>query len=251
MKPILRVFLISLSLILLVIGVLWFRQPGLLRAYTIAWSDFEEVSPGIYISPSTPESKIDSLLLLVSQARQRNALFWGESLGQQPILYCHTTKEIRDYAAVPDQKEVTAAFFFTPIYSYVQVGPSGLNSEVLAHELCHPELFERTGWYHHEFDLPVWFFEGLAMQLDHRESYGDGRYARLLASGDTVPELAAIADWPGFFGGDAFVNYTVARKEVQRWLNIVGKEGLFELIDGLEEMENFESLYKKIESNHS
>jgi len=233
---------------LLVIGVLWLRQPGLIRAYFVGWSDFEEVSPGIYVSPSTPDSKIDSLLLLVSQARQRNALFWGETLGEQPILYCHTAKDIRNYSAIPEQEDVTAAFFFTPAYSYVQVGPSGLNSEVLAHELCHPELFERTGWYHHEFNLPVWFFEGLAMQLDHRPSYGDERYARLLASGDSVPELQNIADWPGFFGGDAFVNYTVARKEVQRWLGIVGKEGLFALIDGMDDMEDFETLYKSIEA---
>ena len=251
MKRSLGILLVVLSLMLLVIGVLWLRQPGLIRAYFVDWSDFEEVGPNIYVSPGTPDSKIDSLLLLVSQARHRNALFWGETLGKQAILYCHTSKAIREYSAIPNQKEVTAAFYFTPAFSYVQVGPSGLNSEVLAHELCHPELFERTGWYHHEFNLPVWFFEGLAMQLDHRESYGDKRYERILTSGEHVPELREIGDWPGFFGGDAFVNYTVARKEVQRWLKIVGKEGLFELIDGLDDMEDFDSWYHQIEAEKS
>ncbi|MEL6593398.1 MAG: hypothetical protein AAFQ68_25085 [Bacteroidota bacterium] len=247
MKIGLRILAALGFLALVVLGIVWLRQPGLIRAYAIGWSDFEEVSPGIYVSPHTPDAKIDSLLLLVSQARQRNALFWGENKAHPPIIYCHTAQEVKNYAAVPTQRGVTAAFFFTPIFSYVQVGPPGLHSEVLAHELCHPELFVRTGWYHHEFNLPVWFFEGLAMQLDHREGYSERRFQKLVQSEEGLPELSEIGDWPGFFGGEAFVNYTVARHEVGRWLDVVGKDGLFRLIDGLDDMEDFESLYRAIE----
>ncbi len=244
-------------LIFIVIGVLALAalgliglQPGLARAFWVGFSDFTEVSKGVYVSPDTPSSRTDSLLLLISQAHQRNRLFWGEQQADFPILYCHTAEAFQRYAAVRNARVNPASFFYTPIFAYVLIGPTGLHSEVLAHEFCHPELFVRTGWYQHDFHLPVWFFEGLAMQLDGRKAYGNDQWLTLQQSKHPLPALTDLETGEAFFGGDPFVNYTLARHEVDRWLRIVGKQGLFELIDRLGE-QDFMALYREIEARRS
>lgn len=248
MKLFRRILLILTGLMALLILGLVLLQPGLLRAWRINQSDFTKLSDRIYISPDTPEERADSLLLLISQAHQRNRIFWGEQKAEIPIIYCHTAECFQRYAAVRKAQIAPASFFYTPVFAYVLIGPYGLHSEVLAHELCHPELFVRTGWYQHEFKLPVWFFEGLAMQLDQREAYGEAQWLSLQNSQTPLPKLSELASVNCFFGGDPFVNYTLARHELGRWLDLVGKEGLYRLIEGLDEGKEFAQLYQNIEN---
>ncbi|WP_332368176.1 hypothetical protein [Spirosoma telluris] len=45
--------------------------------------------------------------------------------------------------------------------SYLILGPDGNNTDVIAHELCHDELFARLGWWRVKRQIPQWFNEGL------------------------------------------------------------------------------------------
>jgi hypothetical protein len=43
--------------------------------------------------------------------------------------------------------------------------------DVTAHELLHAEVAQRLGFWTRTVELPVWFDEGVAVQLDWRERY--------------------------------------------------------------------------------
>jgi hypothetical protein len=53
----------------------------------------------------------------------------------------------------------------------VLIGPNGQNVDVVAHELMHTEVADRIGVLAKFTDLPTWFDEGLAMQVDFRPEY--------------------------------------------------------------------------------
>ena len=53
----------------------------------------------------------------------------------------------------------------------VFIGEDGRNIDVIAHELLHGEVFYRVGHWNSFVELPVWFNEGLAMQVDYRKEY--------------------------------------------------------------------------------
>ena len=53
----------------------------------------------------------------------------------------------------------------------VVIGPKGQNVDVIAHELMHAETEHRVGYWRRWLEVPIWFDEGLAMQVDHRERY--------------------------------------------------------------------------------
>ena len=45
--------------------------------------------------------------------------------------------------------------------------------DVTAHELVHAELAQRLGFWTRTVKLPVWFDEGIAVQLDRRADFDD------------------------------------------------------------------------------
>jgi len=63
-----------------------------------------------------------------------------------------------------------ATVFYTPFRAIMVIGPDGINLDVLSHEMCHTELYHRLGWWRKEMRIPTWFDEGLAMQLDYRNT---------------------------------------------------------------------------------
>ena len=53
----------------------------------------------------------------------------------------------------------------------VMIGTKGRNIDIVAHELMHAEIADRLGYWHRLTKLPIWFDEGLAMQVDFRPHY--------------------------------------------------------------------------------
>lgn len=112
---------------------------------------------------------------------------------------------------------------FAPLLpSIVVVGPFGRNLDVLSHEWAHAELASRTGVLLRMYRVPVWFDEGLAMQLDQRPDYSEVALKRYRAaglfSGVTLARLARPEQF--FHDGDlGKSHYALARCVVGRWLH--------------------------------
>lgn len=146
--------------------------------------------------------------------------------------------------------------------SYIVLNADGLNTDVVAHELCHAELFERLGWWTTTRQIPQWFNEGLALMVDYRfvastdslQRYQD--YAEeclyLSRGGQFEPSLEEISTMRGFFKhDDAYVMlaYMTAGREVSRWLSKVGKTKVAELTHQIKQGNSFAKTYKTLEGN--
>ncbi|GAB4031595.1 hypothetical protein GCM10028774_09660 [Spirosoma jeollabukense] len=149
--------------------------------------------------------------------------------------------------------------------SYLVLGPDGNNPDVIAHELCHDELFARLGWWRVKRQIPQWFNEGLALMVDYRFTNPsvwdkpDSLQQALSTAGDDdlmvflqhpMLKLADLETTRDFFGGDSFhtmLAYQTAAEEVARWLAVVGRSGVPALSNALATGHEFSDTYRQLE----
>ncbi|MEZ4847196.1 MAG: hypothetical protein R3B93_00900 [Bacteroidia bacterium] len=67
--------------------------------------------------------------------------------------------------------------------------------------------------------------------------------------GEPLRLLESMDDLAGFFDGNFQLNYATSKHEVNRWLNIVGNEGIKSLIEESGLTTDFYELYRKIEGD--
>ena len=120
----------------------------------------------------------------------------------------------------------------------VMVGTKGRNIDVVAHELMHTEIADRVGYWNRLTKLPIWFDEGLAMQVDFRPGYKlrNGTDAR----NANVKKLWSARE---FFVPDADLlttNYASAKAEVSLWVAAVGHKSVYSQLKRLRDGETFD-----------
>lgn len=121
------------------------------------------------------------------------------------------------------------------------IGPQGRNVEVVAHELMHAALHERVGAWRRFMEIPTWFDEGLAMQVDTRPKYG-------LPAGEAVlgNEVRRWASFSSFFAGDEHTlvsPYAQARALVADWVAGVGAQSVYPLLAKIHDGQSFEETF--------
>lgn len=168
---------------------------------------------------------------LTREARARIAATFGP-VSAEPILVFFSRPEgfgpfrLNPYGSTP----------FIGSRACVLVGPQGQNVDVLAHELMHAELHHRVGYRQRWLEIPTWFDEGVAMQLDYRPRYALPPEA--VAGGD----VRSLSSFSAFFGGDeqrVVRNYAAARRVVAAWLEKVGAASLYAHLERLSKGESF------------
>lgn len=168
---------------------------------------------------------------LAREARARIAATFG-STSAQPILVFFSRPEgfgpfrLNPYGSTP----------FIGSRACVLVGPQGQNVDVLAHELMHAELHHRVGYLQRFLEVPAWFDEGVAMQVDYRP-----RYALPLEATPGEP-VRSLSSFSAFFSGDEqriVRNYAAARRVVAGWLEKVGTASLYAHLERLRNGESF------------
>ncbi|MEZ4684591.1 MAG: hypothetical protein R3B47_21700 [Bacteroidia bacterium] len=234
-------------------GIYALRYPSMVRCMTVSWRDFDAAADRVFVSPDTPPAVRSLLKHLIVRSEQRVSDLWGDTRSRPVIIYCHNQTYFEQFGAGSP-----GVAYLTPLGPYVVIGPRGMRTDVISHELCHAELFSRIGWYNSEFHKPAWFDEGLAMQLDYRYARrGRSRYfgfmvdwERRVGKGGKVFDLDSLKDRRAFTSGDfrqTELAYVTAGMEVSRWLEAVGDEGLLRFCERLVEGGNFEKIYTEIE----
>lgn len=112
---------------------------------------------------------------------------------------------------------------FIGAQSCVIIGPHGQNIDVTAHELMHAEIAHRTGYWRRWAAMPIWFDEGLAMQVDFRPRYE-------LTDDAPRASMASLQSGRDFFVADderLTHHYASARAEVADWINSVGAKNVY------------------------
>jgi hypothetical protein len=183
----------------------------------------------LFVSRDTPTRVRQALPEQVRQARARIRAFWGGQQGRAILIYCHQPDQFAGYCA---GGEGAGCSLGTPWgQSFLVLGPDGRDVDVMAHELCHDELFVRLGWWTVKRTVPQWFNEGLALMVDYRftdpahprqryNDYFDELRFRSIGrvSKRQLDDLETTRD---FFGGDSqavMLAYMTAGREVSGWL---------------------------------
>lgn len=121
----------------------------------------------------------------------------------------------------------------------VMIGPKGQNIDVTAHELMHAEIEHRVGYWRRWLELPIWFNEGLAIQVDRRERYN------LPKGADTsyIKQLNSVSDFNVSDGKLLTNHYASAKSEVALWTSKVGAGLVYDYLNSIKEGRSFESVW--------
>lgn len=218
---------------------------------------------GVYVSRITTHRQAAQLSQHVRTARDRIRRFWGDRRGRAVLIYCPRQADYEQYCI---GGEGAGCSLGTPWGdSFLVLGPEGNNADVIAHELCHDELFARLGWWRTKRQIPVWFNEGLALMADYRFSPPDlweqtdsttTQSDFFNADDSMMPfrrpmlKLSELETTRDFFRGDyshVMLAYQTAADEVSRWLTTVGRAGVPALTEAVAEGQDFETVYRRLE----
>ena len=252
-------------LIALPIGTL-LLYPQVLRCMRVSQSaDFLRLARNsdIYVSRTASASQQAKLQQHVRIAHDRIRRFWGDRRGRATLIYCPAQADYEQYCA---GGEGAGCSLGTPWgTSYLVLGPDGNNTDVIAHELCHDELFARLGWWKVKRQIPQWFNEGLALMVDYRftnpavwDKPDSLQQSLSTASDDDLTlfpqhpmlKLADLETTRDFFGGDSFhtmLAYQTAAEEVARWLAVVGRPAIPALSNAMATGHEFGDTYRQLE----
>lgn len=254
----LRIFLTVLLLSGIVLGMYYAKHPNIVRCFFVSISDFDKEQAHVYVSRETPIEVRNLLGHIIEKAQSRNVSFWGKWKNHPVIIYCHNEADFKRYGS-----GTPGVAYLNPLQCYIVIGPNGLRTDIMSHEMCHVELFQRIGWMASEFEKPAWFDEGLALMLDYRYAKREEKtryfgflidWDRSLRSGLDYVELNDLQTLEGFSKGDLrnkVFAYLTAGKEVSRWLEIVGKEGLLRFTTQLRDGAAFQEAYAEIEQEYT
>lgn len=251
-------------LVALPIGFL-LLYPQLIRCMRVSQSaDFRPLShaQGLYVSRKTTPRQEALFRHHVWAARDRIRRFWSSKQGKAILIYCPNQTDYEQYCIGGEGAGCSLGLPWGD--SYLVLGPDGNNTDVIAHELCHDELFARLGWWRVKRQIPQWFNEGLALMVDYRFSspsvweHTDSTQTDefLLEHESPVypnPVMIKLTDLEttrDFFGGSpehVMLAYQTAAEEVARWLSLVGQPGVPALAKAIMNGESFSNAYQRLE----
>ena len=231
-------------LMMLSYTVVFARQ---IRCQLVEYTQLRHSSERIYVDPAMPDADVRRLDSMLGVARDRDIRFLGALQAVPTILAGHDSSVIEDFGQQGNRYAATHVHLGN---AFIVLGPDGLQVDVIAHEMVHAELAARIGWFDRERLVPAWFDEGLAMQVDRREDFSEQVWLRERATGRATVPLEELSSGSDFGAEDGWWRFTVARHEVARWLAIVGRDGLDELLRRIDNGAGFLQAYRAIEAGH-
>ena len=126
----------------------------------------------------------------------------------------------------------------------VVAGPDGRNVDVLAHELVHAEVAARVGFWRRMTQIPVWFDEGAAMQVDDRAEFNS-------MAGETLSSTAFVEplkSFGAFFAVDPDTltrHFTLAKSHVAAWFERVGRGSFYRRLRAIRTGQSFDEVWRE------
>jgi hypothetical protein len=229
-----KISTIFLGLLLVCAAAILVTSREAVASALIGFSDFREIAPGVYLEPDGPAGDKEDLLELYEKAKSRISSTYGEYTAQPIIIMGHSEKMLR-------YGNGFGSSHFLPGKSYVVIGQKGGNIDVIAHELVHAELVHRIGYWKRMTQVPAWFEEGIAMQVDYRKPYDFENFI------GKIPANREKLWWQVQFnsgGGDAVTfNYASSKEMVRVWRLGHSQGRFYELLEEISEGERFEKAF--------
>ena len=237
-KIISKTLLVLLIIIPLAAIVHYIVFPQQTRCILIDYSNF--VKDGrIYFNATTPQSKIDTLKILIEQASTRIDGFWGVKTSDPKFIYCDNKEDFKKYSNAPNAPAVT----HLKLGAYIVLSKDGADKDIIAHEISHAELYKRVGFYKWNFVIPPWFKHGLAMQNDNRDYYSEDTLKARSGNFKNLPDIKKFTKDEDFYSGNleqVMLNYMTAKYDFKTWYT---KEKLEKLIQELNAGRSFKEAF--------
>ena len=215
-----------------------FIFPQETRCLLIDFYDFEKEGNLYFRENIDLETKIH-LQNLIIQAETRVGEFWEEKKTNPKFIYCESDEDYLKFGA----PFMTPAAAILKFGSYVVISKDGIDLDILAHEISHTELYTRIGFFNNLSEIPVWFSEGLAMQVDHRNYYSTDSLKVKSNGFQNLPKVKEMVSYNQFGVGpidEIMLNYSTAKYEVGKWYS---KEKLKTFVENINEKKSFEKAY--------
>lgn len=212
-------------------------------------SYMDETEHNVFISPSATFEQKKLALGLVSIARERNSQFWSGIYSDPVFIFCFSWDEYHDFGMY--RTDAMTRMNFSG--EYIVISPNGFDADDVSHEMCHAELFSRTG-YDNDKKIPLWFHEGLAMMVcrEYPQTHSDylSEWDKMVKCSPSIIPLDRISSDEDFYASPSRSNLAYWRSgmEVSRWLEKSRKEGLFTLIQRINAGEDFQIVYDELET---
>lgn len=227
-----------LAIVLAVLGALAIITPREgIACSVVGLLPMTEIAPRLYSTTNLTVDQRSALATLLSESRARIAETYGTPKAD-PIIISSATGRGLNWFRANDYGKTTFVFG----RACVVLGPKGHNTDVAAHELVHPEIFDRVGMIKRTLEIPSWFDEGAAMQVDTRPAYAP----RVLAS-EPRPDIKRFDTASKFFVGaerEVIIKYAAAKQEVAEWLaRNGGSKALYPMLAAIRDGIPFSAAY--------
>ena len=174
---------------------------------------------------------IEELLQAPSLRIQR---MYGEPHSRPRILIAGNSETAQRWGA-----NDTATMHRMPWRTCIILGPEGENIDVLAHEWLHAEIQQRVDFWRFLREIPVWFDEGAALTVDHREPLLP---VNITLSDKQVSQVRNLVSGADFFSGNVLENYQAARLAV---IPLINANTFYADLERVAAGENFSDVFLK------
>lgn len=216
-----------------IFALILFTQRHPLTCKLVGLGSYVEIAPEIFLSPKLPIEKHATIKSLIVKGKNRVNNTFGDMVSTPTIVIVANDEEAAYFGA-----NSTATTHLTPLGACLILGPQGHNIDVIAHELVHAEVLHRVGWLTHLFNIPIWFNEGVALIVDHREPF-------LIKNIKSTPEeIKTVKD--KYYGFDFFDEQNTHKNYLAARLAVNGLEpsSLYEKLSQIHDGKSFEEVFE-------
>jgi hypothetical protein len=168
-----------------------FAAPGPTACLTVSALPLHRLSDGSF-ADKLSASDAQRYAALLGDARSRITAAFGAPEAKPIVVFFSRSEGIGLF-----KLNSYASAQFVGHRACLFIGRDGQSVDVVAHELMHSELHHRVGAWQRMVNVPTWFDEGVAMQVDHRSRYDLSQQAAQAA--DAVKSLTTMS---AFSSGD-------------------------------------------------
>ena len=229
------VFLTCSSIVCLGMASLVFAVPGATACAFVGAYEFESLPDNTLVEPQSSSRNRSEILELLSDARERIETTFGVARATPIVIFLKNAD-----AFWPLSLNAHGSTSFFGSRTCVIVGPKGQSVDIVAHELMHAELADRVGYWRRLIEIPTWFDEGVAMQVDFRPRYD--LPSNMPVNTNYVRSLETAHEFFQASGSGLVQNYASAKFEVAYWLSGVGKQNLYQRLERIKNGEQFDTV---------
>jgi hypothetical protein len=231
-----RIILASIAAII-VLGTATLAFPGGTACALIEFSGLEMLPDGTRLQNSSTSAERQAMLEIQTQAKTRITKMFGAPRAKPLVVFLNNPATVFTF-----KSNGYGGTYFVGPRACVIIGPQGTNVNVIAHELLHAELSERVGPWRRSSEIPAWFDEGLAMQVDFRSRYNSSQPVDAIE----LASLRILRSMDQFNAGndeEITRHYARSKRAVAQWLEKTGRSNLYARLERIDSGESFAAVF--------